>query len=49
MTMTSSEKNNKKISDAEYGVDSRYTSKKEKTADSKALMEARLELSLIHI
>lgn len=27
---------------AEYGVDSRYTSKKEKLTDSKALMEARL-------
>jgi len=36
-------KNNKKISDAEYGVDSRYASKKERTADGKALMEARLE------
>jgi len=31
------------IEGAEYGVDSRYSSKKERQADSKALMEARLQ------
>lgn len=35
--------NIKEIEGAEYGVDSRYTSKKERIADSKALMEARLQ------
>jgi hypothetical protein len=33
----------KEIKGAEYGVDSRYSSKKERQADSKALMEARLD------
>ena len=33
----------KEIEGAEYGVDSRYSSKKERQADSKALMEARLD------
>ena len=33
----------KEIEGAEYGVDSRYPSKKERQADSKALMEARLD------
>ena len=41
--MARSKKNSEKISDAEYGVDSRYASKKERTSDGKALMEARLE------
>lgn len=36
-------KNEREIEGAEYGVDSRYTSKKERAADSKALMEARLK------
>ena len=35
-------KKNKEIEGAEYGVDSRYTSKKQKINDGKALMEARL-------
>jgi len=34
---------NKEIEGAEFGVDSRYTSKKERLTDGKALMEARLE------
>jgi len=33
----------KEIEGAEYGVDSRYSSKKQWLADSKALMEARLD------
>lgn len=33
----------KEIEGAEYGVDSRYSSKKERQADSKILMEARLQ------
>lgn len=41
--MTKKKKINKEIQDAEYGVDSRYASKKERTADGKALMEARLK------
>ncbi len=41
--MNRSKINNKEIPGAEYGVDSRYASKKEKTADGKALMEARLK------
>ena len=41
--MTRKKKNNKEIEGAEYGVDSRYSSKKEKQADGKALMEARLQ------
>ena len=36
-------KNKKEIEGAEFGVDSRYTSKKEKEADSRSLMEARLK------
>jgi len=43
MIMTKEKKSNKEIEGAEYGVDSRYTSKKQKIADGKALMEARLE------
>lgn len=35
-------KNYKDIEGAEYGVDSRYSSKKEKKTESEALMEARL-------
>lgn len=35
--------NNQEMENAEYGVDSRYTSKKRKEADGTALMEARLE------
>ncbi len=41
--MTKNKKNNKEIEGAEYGVDSRYASKKERIADSKSLMEARLK------
>ena len=41
--MTKMNKSFKEIEGAEYGVDSRYTSKKERQADSKALMEARLD------
>lgn len=41
--MARNKKSNEIISDAEYGVESRYVSKKERTADGKALMEARLE------
>lgn len=36
-------KESPEIEHAEYGVDSRYTSKKERQADSQALMEARLD------
>ncbi|MBC8434360.1 MAG: hypothetical protein H8D96_20825 [Desulfobacterales bacterium] len=36
-------KNNMDIIDAEYGVDSRYKSKKERELDGAALMEARLQ------
>jgi len=36
-------KGNKEIDGAEFGVDSRYSSKKERLADGKALMEARLK------
>jgi len=36
-------KNRKEMEGAEYGVDSRYSSNKEKKLDGKALMEARLE------
>ena len=41
--MTKKKKSFKEIEVAEYGVDSRYSSKKERQADGKALMEARLE------
>lgn len=34
---------NKELEGAEYGVDSRYTSKKDRESDGKALMEARLK------
>jgi len=34
---------NEELEGVEYGVDSRYTSKKNKEADGKALMEARLK------
>ena len=34
---------NKEIEGAEFGVDSRYSSKKERLTDGKALMEARLK------
>ncbi len=40
--MTNKKKSNKEIEGAEYGVDSRYSSKKERQVDGKALMEARL-------
>ena len=36
-------KKNKELEGAEYGVDSRYTSKKDREADGKSLMEARLK------
>ncbi len=36
-------KKNKEIEGAEYGVDSRYTSKKQKAIDGATLMEARLK------
>jgi len=36
-------KKNKELVGVEYGVDSRYTSKKDREADGKALMEARLK------
>ncbi len=36
-------KSNKEIPNAEYGVDSRYASKEERTADGEALIEARLK------
>jgi hypothetical protein len=35
-------KNKKSIMDVEYGIDSRYKSKKERESDATALMEARL-------
>ena len=35
-------KNTIMIEEAEYGVDSRYKSKKERESDASALMEARL-------
>lgn len=35
--------NNKEIENAEYGVDSRYTSEEEMKADGKVLIAARLE------
>ena len=41
--MTKKKKSINEIEGAEYGVDSRYPSKKERQADSKALMEARLQ------
>lgn len=41
--MIKKKKSFKEIEGAEYGVDSRYSSKKERQADSKALMEARLQ------
>ncbi|MEA1877811.1 MAG: hypothetical protein U9N86_13220 [Bacteroidota bacterium] len=41
--MTRKKMNNSEIEGAEYGLDSRYTSKKEKDVDSRTLMEARLE------
>jgi hypothetical protein len=41
--MTRKEENFVEIEGAEYGVDSRYSSKKESQADGKALMEARLQ------
>lgn len=41
--MSRGKKDNKEILDAEYGVDSRYTSKRERTIDGKILMEARLK------
>ncbi|MCH8495444.1 MAG: hypothetical protein LAT57_07405 [Balneolales bacterium] len=37
------ENNNTELENAEYGVDSRYTSTKEKKADTLALLKARLE------
>lgn len=40
--MTRKKKSNKEVEGAEYGVDSRYFSKKERQADGKALMEQRL-------
>lgn len=42
MDMNKKKKNVQNIVDAEYGVDSRYTSEKERLSDGKALMEARL-------
>lgn len=42
MTMTS-KKNTDMIEDAEYGLDSRYQSKKERESEATALMEARLK------
>lgn len=41
--MTNKRKNIKEKQDVEFGVDSRYTSKRERKADSKALMESRLK------
>ena len=41
--MTKMKNGNKEIDGAEFGVDSRYSSKKERLADGKALMEARLK------
>lgn len=41
--MAKNKKNNKKIKDAKYGVDSRYVSKKERLADGNVLMEARIK------
>ena len=41
--MIKKKKNFKEIEGAEYGVDSRYSGKKEKLSDSEALMEARLQ------
>ena len=41
--MTKKKNNHKEIEGAEYGVDSRYSSKKEKMVEGKSLMEARLQ------
>lgn len=41
--MTRKKKSHKEINTAEYGVDSRYSSKKERQNDGKALMAARLQ------
>ena len=41
--MTKMRTNNKESEDAEFGVDSRYSSKKERLRDGEALMEARLK------
>jgi hypothetical protein len=41
--MNRKNKTNQEREDAEYGVDSRYSSKKERQADGKALMEGRLQ------
>jgi len=41
--MTSRKKEIREVEGAEYGVDSRYSSKKDRLDDGKALMEARLQ------
>jgi len=43
MTMNKKQKKKNDLEGAEYGVDSRYSSKKERLSESKALMEARLK------
>ncbi len=43
MIMTRKSRNIKEIDGAEYGVNSKYSSRKDQRADGKALMEARLQ------